>query len=213
MKPIHSIIFVVLASIFVLTSTLGSYPQFLPSSWLMKILPLLTLILLTLKLKQSRYHSLFLVGLIFSALGDFFLDYDHVNWFVFGLGSFLFAHIFYIMSLKPLSSELTKKHLKIIAVYCVYGLAMFSLISSGLGELFIPVLLYMSVLLFMAIATLVSDKSNSWLIIGGISFVLSDSLLGINKFYVAIPNASVLIMISYYFAQYSLTRGMFKKLN
>ncbi len=204
MKKTTSLLFLLFASIFVLTRFFNSYPF----SGLVKILPMLLLIGVTLKYAKNHYDKIFLSGLIFSALGDFILDYEPINWFVFGLGAFLFAHIFYIVSLKPIASDLAKKRGKIIATYCIYGLAMFSLISTRLGELFIPVLIYMSVLLLMALTTLVSEKSNKWLIIGGLSFVVSDSLLGINKFYTLIPYASAFIMISYYFAQYALTRGM-----
>ena len=104
-----------------------------------------------------------------------------------------------------------KKRVAIVTFYTLYGIAVFVLISSGIGELFIPVLIYMSVLLGMAIATLVSKNTNSWLILGGLSFVLSDSLLGIDKFYSPIPYATLFIMISYYFAQYALVRGYYRR--
>jgi uncharacterized membrane protein YhhN len=94
-----------------------------------------------------------------------------------------------------------------VGLYGVYGIAMFSLIASGLGELFIPVLAYMSILLIMATMTLVSRRSNTWLILGGLSFVFSDSLIGIDKFYHPISYAPIMIMMSYYFAQYALLRG------
>jgi len=161
---------------------------------------------------KEHVHKLFIIGLFFSALGDFFLDYDRVNWFVFGLGSFLVAHLFYIFSLKPfVTKAIVVKRLPIIAIYGVYGISMFSLIYSGLGELFIPVFVYMTVLLLMGVTTLLSEKSNTWLVIGGISFILSDSIIGIDKFYQEIPYATFLIMSSYYFAQFSLVKGIFEQ--
>jgi uncharacterized membrane protein YhhN len=157
-------------------------------------------------------HKLFIIGLVFSAFGDFFLDYDRVNWFVFGLGSFLVAHLFYIFSLKPfVAKSIVIKRLPIIAIYCVYGISMFSLIYSGLGELFIPVFVYMTVLLLMGVTTLLSEKTNTWLVIGGISFIFSDSLIGLDKFYQEIPYATLLIMSTYYFAQFSLVKGIFEQ--
>jgi len=175
----------------------------------MKMLPLMLLIVMTLKGAQKKFVKLFALGLCFSMLGDFFLAYDRINWFIFGLGSFLIAHIIYIFSLTPLSIESIKKRFIGIIIYLVYGISIFSLISPNLKQLFIPVLIYMSVLLFMALTTLNSKKSNNWLIIGGLSFVVSDSLLGINKFYMPINNADFFIMLSYYFAQYALVQGMF----
>lgn len=202
----HRNLFLIFASIFVLSTFFKPYPL----SWLLKLLPLLVLVHFSwqqLSKTNEHTHKLFIIGLIFSVFGDFFLDYDRVNWFVFGLGSFLVAHIFYIASLKPI----TIKKLPTIAIYCLYGAGIFSLIYAGLGELFIPVLVYMTVLLVMGITTLLSKKSNTWLVIGGLSFIVSDSLLGINKFYQQIPYASLWIMISYYFAQFSLVKGMFEQ--
>jgi len=178
-----------------------------PLSWLVKVLPLALLIFASYKQVQSTNDRIFVLGLVFSACGDFFLDYDRINWFIFGLGSFLFAHICYLFSLKPFA----KKQLGIVVVYIVYGVAMLSLLTPNLGELLLPVLVYMTVLLCMGIATLTSEKSNKWLIFGGLSFVVSDSLLGVNKFTFAIPYASFSIMVTYYFAQYALVKGMFLK--
>lgn len=190
------------ALFFVLSTVIEPYPF----SWFVKLIPMGILISFVFKHMKTPSEKLFLFGLIASAFGDFFLDYDRINWFIFGLGSFLIAHIFYLFALKPIER---KKDL-IIILYMIYGTAMFWLISAGLGELFIPVFVYMTVLLIMAIVTLVSTKSNKWLIIGGLSFVISDSLIGINKFYLHIPYSHFMIMITYYLAQFSLVKGLIK---
>ena len=201
MKSIPTKLFILFAAIFISSILLKPYPL----SWLVKLLPMAVLIFVTRQQVKTKAERLFLFGLAFSALGDFFLDYDRVNWFIFGLGSFLVAHLFYMLSLKPV--KFIRK--PVIALYILYGVAMFSLITPGLGELFLPVLVYMLVLLLMGITTLISDKSNKWLIAGGCCFVFSDSLIGIDKFYQSIPYAHIWIMISYYAAQYSLVRGIF----
>ncbi len=201
----QSLLFLILAAVFTLTRFIDPYPL----SWLVKILPLLLLMGVTVKLAKNKHEKLFLMGLVFSALGDFFLDYDRLNWFILGLGAFLFAHIFYLLSFRPIYYNQLKHRLLYLVSYCVYGIAMFTIISTSLGELFIPVLIYMTILLLMALTTLVSEKSNPWLIVGGLSFVISDSILGVDKFYYQIENAHFYIMISYYFAQYALVKGMF----
>jgi len=199
-------LFLAFACAFIVATFLTPFPF----SWVLKILPIGVLLQFSWQqwsITRESAHKLFIVGLVFSALGDFFLDYDRVNWFIFGLGSFLVAHIFYIFSLKPFAV----KRVPIIALYCLYGVGMFSLLYGGLGYLFIPVLVYMTVLLLMGITTLLSQKSNTWLIIGGISFIISDSLIGLNQFYQEIPNASFWIMTTYYLAQFSLVKGFFEK--
>jgi|TARA_B110000091_G_C13743109_1_gene444235 uncharacterized membrane protein YhhN len=172
-------------------------------SWLMKLLPMAILVFIAISQLKDKTGKIFIIGLACSSLGDFFLDYDPINGFVFGLGSFVIAHVCYLMVLKPVE----KKKLVLVCLYGVYGVAVFSLIAGGLGELFIPVLAYMSILLMMATMTLISKRSNTWLVLGGLSFVFSDSLIGIDKFYRQIPYAPIMIMLSYYFAQYALLRG------
>jgi len=174
-----------------------------PLSWLMKLLPMAILVFIAISQLKDKTGKIFIVGLVFSGFGDFFLDYEPINGFVLGLGSFFIAHVCYLIVLKPIE----KKKLGLVGLYGVYGIAIFSLIAGGLDELFIPVLAYMSILLIMAMMTLISKRSNNWLVLGGLSFVFSDSLIGIDKFYYPIPYAPIMIMLSYYFAQYALLRG------
>lgn len=197
----QSKLYFVLASIFIFSTFAAAYPF----SWLVKILPMLLLISFCLMRKTSKAEKVFIAGLMLSTVGDFVLDFDRENWFIYGLGSFLLAHLCYLFSLKPVKF----KRLGIVLLYALYGIGMLVLLWPVLGELLIPVVIYMSVLLIMGIATFISAKSNVWLVLGGLSFIASDSLLGIDKFYMTIPNGGFFIMISYYFAQYSLVRGFF----
>ncbi|GHB57567.1 hypothetical protein GCM10008107_03090 [Psychrosphaera saromensis] len=80
--------------------------------------------------------------------------------------------------------------------------------ANKLNELFIPVFVYILVLLAMAVGTLLSSKSNKWMVIGGVFFVVSDSLIGLTKFYIEIPQSQLWIMITYYAAQYCLVNGL-----
>ena len=200
MNKNQTIIFSLLAVGYTLSTITGVYAF----SWLVKLLPIALLIFITSKHLGNRANKIFIVGLVFSGMGDFFLAYDPTNWFVFGLGSFLIAHLFYMLSFFPIE----KKQLHVAVSYIVFGVAIFSVIEPGLDKLFIPVLAYMVILLMMAIVTLLSKQSNFWLILGGISFAVSDSLLGVNKFSEPLTNANILIMGTYYLAQYSLVKGM-----
>jgi alkenylglycerophosphocholine/alkenylglycerophosphoethanolamine hydrolase len=201
MNKNQSFIFVTFATIYIALTLLDGYPF----NWFLKIIPMLILIIVTAQQLETTADKIFLAGLVCSSAGDFLLTYEPSSWFIFGLAAFLVAHIFYIISLLPFE----KKKLPYVAGYMILGVVMFSIIAPDLGDLFAPVFAYMSVLLLMAILTLLSKKSNKWLMLGGICFAISDSLLGINKFTASIPFASLLIMATYYLAQYSLVRGMF----
>ncbi len=206
-----TLLFVFLAGMFVLSTLVKPYPF----SWAVKLLPMLLLIGLAVRqlgfVKENKY---FILGLIFSACGDFILDFNRQHWFVFGLGAFFIAHLFYLASLKPYKNKLLQlKYLLILLAYITYGAVMLMLLADGLGQMFIPVVAYMSILLLMALATVLSKKSNIWLVIGGVSFVLSDSLIGFDKFYIAIENSHFVVMISYYFAQFALLKGFMNSAN
>ena len=204
-----TLLFVFLAANFILSTLIKPYPL----SWAVKLLPMLLLIGVAWQsLKdKSPDGKFFIVGLVFSACGDFILDYDRVNWFIFGLGAFFIAHLFYLASLKPYIKKLHQAKFYITTIaYMIYGAFMLTLLADGLGDLFIPVVAYMSILLLMALATVLSEKSNVWLVLGGISFVLSDSLIGFDKFYSPIAHVDIAIMITYYLAQYALLTGFIK---
>ncbi len=201
-------LFIALATMFVISTLVKPYPL----SWAIKLLPMLLLMgLAWQQLGFEKENKYFLLGLAFSICGDFILDYDGNNWFIFGLGAFFIAHIFYIASLKPYTKSLFQvKYLIVLSLYLAYGGIMLTLLAAGLGEMFVPVLAYMSILLFMALTTVVSEKSNIWLVLGGMSFVISDSLIGFDKFYMEIDHSHFYVMITYYFAQFALLNGFIK---
>ena len=53
--------------------------------------------------------------------------------------------------------------------------------------------------------------SFSLVFIGSLLFVVSDTMIAINKFLVAIPYEGLLIMITYISAQYLIMRGLLKQ--
>ena len=198
-----------LFGVFAIAYTTSSFYGPYSYSWLPKIVPMLILIgLAYISLGTSRKHFLF--GLAFSTCGDVLLAVKQGELFVFGLGAFLIAHLFYIASLLPIEKTRLKSQAPTIALYLLFGLVVFGLLFNNLGALLLPVSVYMLVLLLMAFSTLISQRANVWLMLGGASFVLSDSLIGLNKFYQAIPASGVWIMATYYLAQYCLLMGMLK---
>jgi uncharacterized membrane protein YhhN len=176
--------------------------------WLIKILPILLLLGLVInhaKLSGSFTGLKMLIGaLTFSMAGDIFLAVDRQNLFIFGLGAFFVGHCFYILAFRPMNLL----NRTMAAALIAYGTAVFNWMSPQLGALFIPVLAYLSIIMAMAIMAWSSVKKNKWLVLGAMSFVISDSLIGIDKFVSPIPYAGLAIMVTYYLAQYSLVRGM-----
>lgn len=199
-------------ALFLLTSAfycVSTFTNDYPLHWLTKIVPiliLLTTLILSLKDNKNKEVKLFITGLVFCMGGDVFLAVDRENLFIFGLGSFLIGHIFYISALFPLEA---KNKLGITGL-AICGVIIMSVLLGKLGSLLIPVLAYMLVLLAMAATTMLSKSSNVWLILGGVCFTASDSLIGLDKFLSPIPHAGLFIMVTYYLAQYALVRGFLK---
>ena len=97
----------------------------------------------------------------------------------------------------------------------IYASGLFYLLKDGLGEMLIPVVVYMVVILTMAVTAFlrkakVSPLSYNLVLIGAICFMLSDSILALNKFYQPIPWSNVSIMITYALAQYLIVIGILK---
>lgn len=157
-------------------------------------------------------------ALIFSWIGDILLLWD--RFFVFGLGAFLMAHICYIIAFKigqrnpgKISDvNFIKTFFRNLPIYILAALT-FYLINPSLGPLKIPVIIYIIVIASMATtATERYGKCNPasfWQVfIGAVFFLISDSVLAVNKFYQPFEEASVIVMGTYCIAQLLIVMGI-----
>ena len=168
------------------------------------------------------YKSLITAGLFFSWLGDIFLLFDAKNdvFFIFGLVCFLTTHIFYIIYFLKIPSStisLLKKQPWLVLLIIAYGAVLVWLLYPHLGDLKIAVIIYATVICTMLLCSLhiflkVNKPANLFYLAGAAFFVLSDSLLAINKFYQPFAFAGVYIMLTYCAAQYFIVNGFIKQL-
>jgi len=96
-----------------------------------------------------------------------------------------------------------------------YLKTMLELLLPTLGELKIPVGVYavtISAMLVMAFRVYFSakDPGKYLVLLGAVSFVVSDSLLAVNKFHFELQYASLLIMSTYLLAQFGITLGVLR---
>jgi len=169
---------------------------------------------------HSKERSIVLIAIFFSFLGDSFLLFDYLNplYFIFGLVSFLLTHILYIvyfLAVKPVQPSLLKQYPWIILLVLAYGFGLVCFLFPKLGDLTIPVIVYATVICSMLLCSFhiyrsVNANAGRLFIGGALLFVLSDSLLAINKFNASFPYASFLIMLTYCAAQYFIARGFVK---
>jgi uncharacterized membrane protein YhhN len=159
--------------------------------------------------------------LFFSWLGDLFLLSESPGFlfFVAGLVSFLITHACYIIHFlstgSPAPSLLKKQPIFILLVAC-YGTCLVWLLFPYLGQLKIPVILYASVICSMLLCSIhiylkVQQPASSYYLAGAVLFVLSDSILAINKFYQPLPLAGITLMLSYCAGQYFIIKGFIER--
>jgi uncharacterized membrane protein YhhN len=164
-----------------------------------------------------RSKKLVLIGLIFSWLGDVFLLFETKNplFFICGLASFLLTHVCYViyfLAHRKSSISLLNKQPIIILLVIVYGAGLFVFLLPYLGVLKIPVLVYAVVICSMLLSAVhvyskVNVPSNKLYVAGALLFVVSDSLLAVNKFYHPIVLSHTSIMLTYCMAQYFIVSG------
>ena len=212
-------VFIGLFILLVLLDLLTGYLHFPGLRQLTKPLILLSLILFfgiygkQLGKKTYRYS---LLALFFYLLGDIFLLYDHLSpmYFMLGLIAFLLAHITYAVVFIIQGKSIMKKKMRLVALLLlVYGATLFLILQNNLGTLKIPVIIYILGILAMAITAygrkdLVEHTSFKLVFIGAVFFILSDSILAINKFLLTIPGSHILVMGTYATAQYLIVRGL-----
>ena len=161
-----------------------------------------------------------LFALLFSLLGDVLLMFQEKNsiFFLLGLSAFLIAHIFYIIffhNVRVKENVKGKPWLLVVAV--IYYAALINLLSPYLADMKIPVLIYGVVISFMFMLAMhmlfIKNKpAGQWMMVGALLFVLSDSILAINKFYQPFEAAGVLIMLTYGLAQLFIVEGAIRYL-
>lgn len=170
------------------------------------LLPLLILLYITrLKSEKTQVDKLFLAGLVLSFFGDLFLLFQ---WgFLPGLGSFLLAHVFYIISFRKKTQNSIWRFWPIILGLFATTLLVF--LFPYLKEMKIPVIIYAVVIATMMYNALKTHNRN--LIIGALLFLISDTLLSINLFLQPFMILNLLVMITYIAAQWFLVKGMISK--
>lgn len=165
------------------------------------IKPLLmpTLALWVFMSRRNVARSLY-VGLLFAMLGDTFLMLPGGRWFIVGMISFLLMQFTYVWGFARLGafSALARRRW-IPLLYGIVWLVANVGLGPKLGALQIPVAVYSAALCLMAAASAgVSLRAG----LGGLTFAVSDALIGAGKAGLDFPGRSTAVMITYLVAQF-----------
>ncbi|WP_040279809.1 lysoplasmalogenase [Psychroserpens damuponensis] len=171
-------------------------------------------------LKSNALHKplrlIIILALVFSLAGDVFLMFVDVspNYFLLGLIAFLVAHIMYVIAFLKQRNKAAKPF-GFITFLMLFASGLFYFLKDGLHDMLIPVVIYMLVILSMSTAAFmrkgnVSKRSYILVFLGALFFMISDSILALNKFYEPLAYSNINIMLTYALAQYLIIIGLLK---
>lgn len=147
----------------------------------------------------SRYDYVVIIGLIFCLGGDLLLLKS--EYFVFGLLSFLVAHLLFSYGFTRFGG--LKTYWQSLIPLLIFSGFIFALIFGGLKDLAIPVAVYILVISFMGwqgISLYIWKKKKVFLsiAIATILFMISDSMIAINSFKAPFELSKLLILVTYW---------------
>lgn len=174
------------------------------SKWL--LMPALLLAVLAASpARRATATALLLAAITLSWLGDITPLYANDFFFVLGLSFFLLAHVAYlVLFMRGLGYSRPRAW---ALVYLLWWLGFVALLGPALGSLLIPVALYGLVLGAMAAW---ASRGTATIAAGGALFLISDTLLGSNKFLDALDlwQSGFLIMATYLAGQGLIAWGV-----
>jgi len=176
---------------------------------------------------DEKALKIMVIALFFSFLGDIFMMLLSVNslFFMAGLGSFLITHILYLVVFiskthsKQKSIFWRRPHLML--PFILYGLSLYAYLRQQNNpkfiEMQIPVIVYASIIILMVIFAIgrfnkVNQKSFTWVLIGALLFLFSDTFVALNNFSNIFNGnhyiANIFTMILYTVGQFLIVKGI-----
>ena len=183
-----------------------------PGSVVLKALCIAPFAVIALRLLGKPDNWLLGGALAFSTLGDICLDLS--GFFVQGLAAFLLAHLIYVTVFvrnwqRPM--RLTSNQVTSLLALLLYSLTLTTWLWPGLGKLALPVLFYVCALTLMVASAIAAHFRQSWIVWGALLFLISDSLIGINKFKTPVPAGGYLVWATYYLGQCGIALGFLRE--
>lgn len=165
-----------------------------------------------------RTKALLGAALALSSLGDFLLGFRRLGQldadllFLLGLGTFLVAHLVYIVLFRKYWPLIWWKSNParvsgILAILVALG-SVLAILRNSLGSMLIPVVVYSLVLACMGISAMLADLGSPRAAFGALLFITSDAAIAISKFRGSFTGSEQLIWITYYLAQFLILRGV-----
>jgi uncharacterized membrane protein YhhN len=203
----------ILAMLYLATLPFAPYP----GSFILKTLPIYLLVFFAFYQKKVEGSAFLLGGIVFCSIGDVWLDLDAQKYFLFGLGSFFVGHVLYATAFYKNWEYRAAKVWGAPAIFAFAAVMVFWIkqnLTSVTEPFFLPVVLYVLIISLMSIFALFHKSQDyKYIFCGALVFMLSDSLIAVDKFIYPLPNpmGAFAIMATYYIAQYLIVWGFFKE--
>jgi uncharacterized membrane protein YhhN len=222
-KIIFHLLFLVIAA----GTILSSYSY---NEWSMYIFkPLIMIWIGGYFLFHARYTDrqivkLTLAAFLFSWLGDIFMMFTEKGevFFASGVFAFLVAQIFYIiLFLKTITLSGKKPFLKKqpywLIAYIAYGM-LFAILLYGSLDTILKIAIFFYITAILSMSAMALNRfgnghpvSFTLVFTGSILFIISDSIIAIDRFLFAFEHARSIILFTYILAQYLIMRGILKQ--
>ena len=177
---------------------------------MLKAMPILVLAATVYAAAGASYGRIVALGLVLSAVGDVSLVFQ--SGFLVGLSAFFLAHLCYIAAFVD-GAMLTPLAAGVAVGLAGFAVAMLRYLWSHVRRLRVPVTTYVgaiSVMAWCAIARATAPGggvAEGAAAIGATSFLLSDSVLAVNRFARPFAGAHAVVMVTYYAAQMLIARS------
>ena len=217
---VHSLLYFGTGIIFITLETIGAfYPGIIIKALIIPIL--MWLYLRFVRGEWNRFHRIIISALGFSWIGDMTLQLTSFreDFFLVGLGFFLIAQLLYLIAfISTKGSNVIFRKIYLALPVILYGVLILWFLWDGMGDMTMPVSVYCIVILTMLAAAInrkekVNPQSFQLVLMGAILFLLSDSMIVVNRFRQPFELASVTIMTSYITAQYLIAIGCLRQYN
>ena len=178
----------------------------LPFEWAPKIIPLVLLLAWANWQLDSSIRNIAILALSLSLTGDILLSLNDL--FIQGLAAFLLAQLCYARLFLKLAS--LHKWAVLWGIFVLlYSTFAAYLILPATGPMAIPVGVYLLAISAMVIsAGFINGPHSILVMLGAFIFMVSDTLIAINKFISPFTEAGMAIMVTYYLAQYLIIMGL-----
>ena len=186
------------------------------------MLILLVYYFLNTRKSASSLKYTIILALAFSWLGDVLLliDKQTKSFFLYGLLAFLIAHLFYIfyfLKIRRVNQPEKLPNPLIFLAVAAYTVSLFALLAPHVKNLLVPIGVYALVISTMLAASLAAfdfgkQSFGKISVAGTLLFIVSDSILAINRFAAPFDLAPVFVMTTYALAQFLITEGSLRNL-